>query len=172
MNKQELIERIEDFPCEASLVTEMIRIDKNTLLGWVKELDEPQRVTIPQDIADYIKYAKENDWDLQDAMNLIVDEEDGSLSDWFYKDKNMETFALAWVNGYEVEKEKRYWVKIKNINSEECYLKRVASKWIIDEIDEHPYMHIHTKHTREELEDAGFGDVFNSPLFEVEEVEE
>lgn len=26
-------------------------------------------------------------------------------------------------------------------------------------------------HTRKELEDAGFGEVFNSPLFEVEEVE-
>lgn len=43
MNKQELIERIEDFPCEASLVTEMIRINKNTLLGWIKQLDEPQK---------------------------------------------------------------------------------------------------------------------------------
>lgn len=168
MNKQELIERIEDYPCEASLVTEMIRINKNTLLGWVKELDEPQpiklkdvitrikgfdlgikavwineilfklgsdyglhkyyagykqgkfdgaiereKVTITQDIADYIEYAKENDWDLQDAMNLIVDEEDGKFSDWFYKDKNMETFALAWINGYEVKKEKRYTVKVK-----------------------------------------------------------
>lgn len=106
MDKQELIERIEDFPCEASLVTEMIRINKNTLLGWVKELDEPQKAQVPKDIADYIEYAKENDWDLQDAMNLIADEADGDLSDWFYKDKNMDTFARAWLDGYEVEKEK------------------------------------------------------------------
>ena len=28
------------------------------------------------------------------------------------------------------------------------------------------------KHTRKELEKAGFGEVFNSPLFEIEEVEE
>lgn len=28
------------------------------------------------------------------------------------------------------------------------------------------------KHTRKELEEAGFGEVFDSPLFEVEEVEE
>ena len=58
MNKQELIERIEDFPCEASLVTEMIRINKNTLLGWVKELDEPQKVTVPQFVADWIEEGK------------------------------------------------------------------------------------------------------------------
>lgn len=51
MNKQELIERIEDFPCEASLVTEMIRINKNTLLGWVKELDLPQPIKLKDVIA-------------------------------------------------------------------------------------------------------------------------
>ena len=51
MNKQELIERIEDFPCEASLVTEMIRINKNTLLGWVKELDLPQPIELKDVIA-------------------------------------------------------------------------------------------------------------------------
>lgn len=51
MNKQELIERIEDFPCEASLVTEMIRINKNTLLGLVKELDLPQPIKLKDVIA-------------------------------------------------------------------------------------------------------------------------
>ena len=51
MNKQELIERIEDFPCEASLVTEMIRINKNTLLRWVKELDLPQPIKLKDVIA-------------------------------------------------------------------------------------------------------------------------
>lgn len=51
MNKQELIERIEYFPCEASLVTEMIRINKNTLLGWVKELDLPQPIKLKDVIA-------------------------------------------------------------------------------------------------------------------------
>lgn len=30
---------------------------------------------------------------------------------------------------------------------------------------------IRTKHTRKELEEAGFSEVFNNPLFEVEEVE-
>lgn len=46
-----MIERIEDFPCEASLVTEMIRINKNTLLGWVKELDLPQPIKLKDVIA-------------------------------------------------------------------------------------------------------------------------
>nr|UWG75317.1 MAG: hypothetical protein [Bacteriophage sp.] len=33
------------------------------------------------------------------------------------------------------------------------------------------YSYTKTAHTRKELEEAGFGDVFNSPLFEVKEVE-
>lgn len=146
---------------------DIVEIDKNLVY---KIIDEPQSVTIPQGIADYIKYAKESDWDLQDAMNLIVDEEDRSFSDWFYKGKNMETFALAWINGYTAEKEKRYTVKLKGIDAEACYLNHIADEnWIID--DDLEYTHIKTKHTRKELEKAGFGEVFNSPLFEVEEVE-
>jgi hypothetical protein len=139
--------------------------------GKLEGLIECEKVTITQDIADYIEYAKENDWDLQDAMNLIVDEEDGNLSDWFYKDKNMETLALAWINGYIVKEEKRYLVKIKDIEGDNCYLNRVMSKWIIAGSDDHPALDIYTHHTRKELEKAGFGAVFNSPLFEVEEVE-
>lgn len=139
--------------------------------GKLEGLIECEKVTITQDIADYIEYAKENDWDLQDAMNLIADEEDGNLSDWFYKDKNMETLALAWINGYIVKEEKRYLVKIKDIEGDNCYLNRVMSKWIIAGSDDHPVLDIYTHHTRKELEEAGFGAVFNSPLFEVEEVE-
>lgn len=83
--------------------------------GKLEGLIEREKVTITQGIADYIEYAKENDWDLQDAMDsdFIASEEDRKLSDWFYKDNNMETFALAWINGYIVKEEPKYTVKIK-----------------------------------------------------------
>lgn len=132
---------------------------------------EREKVTVPQLVADYIKYAKENDWDLIDAMKGVSYEDYDDLIKWFYKDTNQETFAQAWIFGYTVEEEKRYMVKIKGIDSKSCYLKRVGNKWIISGSDEHRYMYIHTAHTQKELKKAGFGDVFNSPLFEVEEVE-
>lgn len=86
--------------------------------GKLEGLIERENVMITQDVADYIEYAKEYDWDLQDAMDsdFIASEENRNLSDWFYKDKNMETFALAWINGYDVEKEKRYTVKMKAVD--------------------------------------------------------
>ena len=59
-------------------------------------------------MADYIKYAIENDWDLQDLFKYIEDEEDEKLLRWVYHERNQETLAAAWINGYTVEKEKRY----------------------------------------------------------------
>lgn len=162
MNKQELIKSYED-DCFG-----MVSVGR--VLKDLRQLDESQKVIIPQFVADYIKYAIENDWDFQDLFKCIEDEEDEELLRWVYHERNQETLAAAWINGYTVEKEKRYLVKIKGIDSKSCYLKRVGNKWIISESAEHRYMYIHTAHTQKELEKAGFGEVFNNPLFEVEEV--
>ena len=131
----------------------------------LKQLDEPQKVTVPQFVADYIKYAIENDWDFQDLFKCIEDEEDEELTRWVYHERNQETLAAAWINGYEVEKEKRYRVSLKN---GQPLLKAYLGKalYFSQDIAIESY-----KVTRKELEEAGFGDVFNSPLFEVEEVE-
>lgn len=172
MNKQELIEYCESL--KGDLNKFINAIDVNKIIKKIEQLDEPQKVTAPQIVAEYIKYAKEHDWDLQDAMDsdFIASEENRNLSDWFYKDKNMEIFALAWINGYEVEKEKRYLVKLNGINSESEYLYygMRSRTWRFREKNESGYFR--KGHTRKELEEAGFGDVFNSSLFEVEEVEE
>lgn len=73
--------------------------------------------------------------------------------------------------GYEVEKEKRYIVKMKNLKALFCYLAHSNHDdyWSLTCSKMNGFS---TNHTRKELEDAGFGEVFNSPLFEVEEVTE
>lgn len=133
-----------------------------------QELNNP---VVPQIVADYIKYAKEHDWDLQDSMNWVTDEENRELHVWFFKGNNIETFARAWLDGYTVEKEKRYLVKMKSMDKEFTMLKfdKVRNTWYLGNDTEYSYTKV--KHTRKELEEAGFGDIFNSPLFEVEEVE-
>lgn len=79
--------------------------------------------------------------------------------------------ARAWLDGYEVEKEKRYRVKVKGIcgNHETLNREKHSNKWLFSDREENSLYGTH--HTRKELEDAGFSEVFNSPLFEVEEVE-
>lgn len=93
--------------------------------------------------------------------------------DWIVESlENQETFARAWIDGYEVEKEKRYLVSMKGVDSKTKYLYYgLGSKtWLFKRklIDGF----FRKSHTRKELEEAGFGEVFDSPLFEVEEVEE
>ena len=164
-----MIERIKGLKNLFGNKAEYIEID--AAIKLIEQLNEPQKTVVPQFVADYIKYAIENDWDFQDLFKRIEDEEDEELLRWVYHERNQETLAAAWINGYTVEKEKRYLVKMKNLRALFCYLAYIPDEgyWT--------FMaswgkSIVIKHTRKELEKAGFGEVFNSPLFEIEEVEE
>ena len=132
---------------------------------------ERDKVTVPQFVADYIRYAIENDWDFQDLFKCIEDEEDEELLRWVYHERNQETLAAAWINGYTVEKEKRYLVKMKGVDSRTNYLYYgVGSKtWLFKAklIDGN----FRKSHTRKELEQDNFGWVFDCPGIEIEEVE-
>lgn len=72
--------------------------------------------------------------------------------------------------GYEVEKEPRYTVRIKGLSEINCYLNKECDKEFLfaDSGEAEDYQ---TKFTRKELEEAGFGEVFDNPMFEVTEVE-
>ena len=167
MNKQELIEKLKTIDGGYG---SRYYIAMGDVFELVEQLDEPQRVTVPQIVADYIEYTKATDWDLQEAMDDVAYEDNKDLRKWF--NDNIETFARAWLDGYTIEKEKRYLVKIvgmDNINGYLSYNKKLK-KWFFGIASEsRPYR---SKHTRKELEDAGFGEVFNCPLFEIEEVKD
>ena len=125
-----------------------------------QELNKP---VIPQLIADWIKVAKPV-YSLSGAMFY------GSpgVNKWLESFDNQETFALAWILGYEVEKEKRYLVKLKSNSEEIDYLVNTERNGL------RFYSTIYTErreHTRKEIEEAGFGWVFDCPGIEVEEVE-
>lgn len=166
MNKQELIKKYKRL--EGVWDAPGAETARQIFLQDLDQLDESQKVTVPQFVAEHIEWAKKEDFHLLGAMDR--ENFDKKLEDWFYTDDNMELFARAWLDGYE--KEKRYLVRIIGITNYNSYLNhhKEEDKWTIEsrvEIDA-----IRTEHTRKELEDAGFGEVFNSPLFEVEEVEE
>lgn len=84
--------------------------------------------------------------------------------------KNEETFARAWLDGYTVEKEKRYLVKMKGIEKEKCYLNyNFGGVWLF--YNQENFYGYRAHHTRKELEEANFGWVFDCEGVEVEEVE-
>ena len=173
MNKQELIEKFENLLKRGYLLVNMYDV-----LDLVKKLDESQKVTIPQFVANWIEYCKFTHVDLQHALivgdvyfyNYANQKDFSKLKEFLETENNQETFARAWLDGYEVEKEKRYLVKIKNLNTLFCYLAHSdhGNYWSItySKIDG-----LSTKHTRKELEEAGFGWVFDCEGIEIEEVE-
>lgn len=120
-----------------------------------------ERVTVPQYAADFITEHKK----LGDTLSYSIDAcMSDRVAEWYWD--NSELFARAWLDGYEVEQEKRYEVKLKNTDD---YLVKTNNN------DYRFYNNIYTtrrKHTREEIEKAGFGWVFDCSGIEVEEVEE
>ena len=157
MNKQELIEGISHLPSDCSRPRPMI--DKLTALELIKLLDEPQKVTVPQFVADWIEECKNDDFHLFGAMEEMSLHQK-KLDYWFREDDNMELFARAWLDGYEVDKEPKYTVKFKATKQ---YLSN-------DEIGIHFDPSFRSNFRKSDLEKLGLAEVFNSPLFEVEEV--
>ena len=136
----------------------------------LQQLDKPQPVKVPQCVHKYIQEAKEYNWDLQDLMKSIDDEDSKDLQRWFYHECNQETLARAWLNGYEIEEEKRYLVKMKGMSEENTYLTfRFGHTWMLSNFEECEEFRLH--HTRKQLEETGFGWVFDCPGIEIEEVE-
>lgn len=167
MNKKELIEKYEYLNHDC-----FRRVDTSQVLKDLKQLDEPQKVVVPQFVADVIEGAREQSAELEDAFEYAQDAAfRGELGEWFMKLENRNTFARAWLDGYEVEKEPKYTVKIKSTKCSTTSLvfSESTGAWFFSVTT---YQGVRFKHTRKELEEAGFGEVFNSPLFEVEEVTE
>ena len=167
MNKQELVESIKQLSTFGS--KEYIELYR--VLDLVNKLDEPQKITIPQVVADWIEWTKKDGLDLQDAMNLISGEENEKLLRWFYNENKQETFARAWLDGYTVEEEKRYYIRFKFIEDSYSYLTLIKhlNAWTLYSITLDKKFR--TEHTRKQLEEAGFGWVFDCPGIEIEEVE-
>ena len=132
----------------------------------LQQLDEPQPVKVPPSVAVWYEINKDN---LDKNIAYLC------LNNWgeFINDKtlfnwmsNTDNFIQILVNmhqfGYEVEEEKRYFVKVKAT-------KHYISKDGIGKI----FFSLAYKEsfTKKQLEDAGFGWVFDCPGIEVEEVE-
>lgn len=168
MNKRELIKHIEDLPYNEGLIVDTIKISRNGLLKLIEQLDEPEQVTIPQFVADYIDISKF----YVRTLHYALENSPERVNLWLCEDEinRQNTFAQAWLDGYEVEEEKRYLVKLKGIEKEKCYLNyNFGRVWLFYNQDNFYGYRAH--HTRKELEEAGFGWVFDCEGVEVEEVE-
>ena len=168
MNKQELIKYFEDLP-----YVSVSQMGKKAFIDMIEQLDEPQKVKIPKFVADWIEYCKNTFLSLALARALMIEELDFynyanqkdyfRLVDFLGSGINQEKFSRAWFDGYEIEPEKRYTVKVR-ANGE--YLNwSVMNTFYFSKKDK-------TYFVKSKLENAGFGWVFDCKGIEVKEVKE
>ena len=94
----------------------------------------------------------------------------GECIEWLMDAENQELFARAWVDGYKVEKEKRYRISMPKTRNHKNHAQILCKEddktfWCGE------WWKLRTKFTRKELEEAGFGWVFNCEGIEIKEVE-
>ena len=166
MNKQELIDYCNAIKENKSQFINCI--DVNGIIKKIEQLDEPQKVTVPPEVSVWYQINKDNlDKNiaylcLHNFGDFINDK---TLFNWM---SNTDNFIQILVNmhqfGYEVEKEPKYTVKIPVVNQ---YLVRVKDENFLGFLSSK----LRTYFTRKEVEDAGFGWVFDCKGIEIEEVE-
>lgn len=179
MNKQELIEKIENLD---RVYGEKYYVALEDVLVLVKQLDEPQKVKVSEEEAKFLETFDFNcESDVTTALYHVsrvgwgyyLKNNDGielkDLSEGFRELENRKRLIKAILDGYEVEKEKRYRISMPKARNYKNHAQILCEKdgkifWCGE------WYPFRTKFTRKQLEDAGFGEVFNSPLFEVEEV--
>ena len=136
--------------------------------------DVTKPVVVKQFVADWYEENKHNlDYNLWNYIMDWDEIEDDEFKNWFNNSKeSFQTIINMHQFGYKIKKEKKYKVKFNNVVKDSSCLKYdcVVGKWYFGM--ESDSIAIRLYHTRKELEDAGFGEVFNSKMFEVKEVEE
>lgn len=167
MNKQEVINKIKGMTVE-TFFSNSLFVSQPKVVGLIEQIEEPYKPVIPYYIADYLEKVKsEGDLTVVGAVNEAPE---GEVSDWLILE-NVNTFAKAWVNGYEVEKETKYRVRVKGVSEYSTILNRSLNnqKWFFGTREQHGSFR--SEHTRKELESNGFGWVFDCEGIEVDEVE-
>lgn len=172
MNKQELIDYCNAIKENKNQIINCI--DVNRIIKKIEQLDESQKVKVPQFVAEWIEYFKKCSGTLYGSTapysyygRAITDDFDGDVIEvlgWIRD--NSEVYARAWIFGYEVEKEPKYIVKLKN--GQPLVKAPLGGKFYFNQnITAGNY-----KATRKELEEAGFVWVFDCEGIEIEEVTE
>lgn len=170
MNKQELIEKIDNL--QYSLSWNIPLINKEIVIDLIEQLDEPQKPVVKQVVADWYEKNKNNlDKNIYDCI-VGWGIHSKEIRDWMRETSPFQTLVNMHQFGYEVAKEKRYIVKVKGAEEGYNYLNcRISLNEYFFSGESEP-LDFRVKHTREMLEKAGFGWVFDCEGIEVKEVKE
>ncbi|WP_279619822.1 DUF1642 domain-containing protein [Listeria monocytogenes] len=98
----------------------------------VVKVKEPELIAVPRFAADWIKHCKQREYDLA----CLLDYGNAGIPDEMYEwlnptADNQELFARAWLDGYEVEKEPLYYVRLPFASRSTDFEKETTYTYII-----------------------------------------
>lgn len=125
------------------------------------EDDQPKPV-LPKTVAEWLEMCKDENKQLRQSLNFMP----FGANFWLSNSENQEIFARAWLDGYVTDKEDRYTIKLIETRQ---YLHKRRNDFFFD-VYVRPKDNSVVVFTRKDLEDAGFGWVFDCPGVEVQEV--
>lgn len=125
MNKKEALKKIEKLEGlnikDKDFNFDIEMIPKGDVLEFIEQIDEPEKPVVPKYVAEWLEYCKSNKLTFLGAFHP-VSEHGIRLANTFtggkwkgidWAKRNQDTFARAWLDGYEVEKEKLYTAMLK-----------------------------------------------------------
>lgn len=175
MNKQEALKQIEE---QRDMILDLHgwgvfgyikgiinQLDESQKIELPKvEFKKPQKVKVPPFVAEIIEYYKRHNATLYDALR--EKNFNKQYNEWLMNEQNAyNKVARSWLDGYEVEKEKRYTV-VMEATKQPLYYNAGDKKLFFSTGG------LATNFTRKQLEDAGFGWVFDCEGVEVKELED
>ena len=111
MNKDKAIKEIKK---ESEIFYACDYIKTKVAESIISKIHEPQKVVVPKFVAEWIEELKKSHSNLAWVWQVYPNEP--KIKKWL--DSNTEKFMRAWLDGYEVEKDKLYTVEIHNPNGD------------------------------------------------------
>lgn len=137
-------------------------------LGKIDGMMEPEKVKIPQFVADIIEEYKEKNAPIMDIFTEKYSNK--KYNNWLIRSLNAyDRAARAWLDGYEIEKTKEalYTVTLKSSGQKLCYHEK-DDEYLFSS---HDKCFLKDTHTRKELEEVGLDWMFSCESMDVQEYE-
>ncbi|HBM4122444.1 TPA: DUF1642 domain-containing protein [Listeria innocua] len=147
----------------------------------VAKVEEPELVVVPQCVDDWFIFCTSVGYDLANALYIVKGHMPVAIYEWLQNNNdNQELLARAWMDGYEVEKEPLYYVKLPFVSQSTDFEKETTYTYIIVNIttDEmqpstsnRNYGSWKAELTEEQIKDMPGGDVYWRFAVLIEEAE-
>ncbi|EAF0385104.1 DUF1642 domain-containing protein [Listeria monocytogenes] len=99
---------------------------------YLVKAKEPELVIVPQFVADWISHCKQKVYDLFLSMDYDDSDMPYEMYNWLtFSADNQELLARAWLDGYEVEKEPLYYVRLPFASRSTDFEKETTYTYII-----------------------------------------